>query len=543
MPFQYQDSRAPAAGSIAELMLRRGDIAAQQAQQVGAAQARAAEARGNAWASAAQNIGQSVAAIPGQMQQAKTQALQTQALQQNVDQGARVGADLKALDNAYMQPGGREAIINALPGHLRPTVQKQFADADEAAAKVQETQLKVTEAQNDYLGGLAANIRDHGYEPNAAQLAISHAKTTYAGNPDMLKQIGQIEQQFQSNPATIKPIVDQLVGVSAKQKAADAAALTAQSRAQSSATGAAKFELEKPKIALETQKVGQEVAGTVPMTQAQQAQQARDAERLGLEKQRVGLEGARVGLEQQKFQQGQTDKTDLTPEGLDAAAMMFAKTGQLPALGIGDKGTRKAIINRAAVMVPGLDVASAKADFEANRKSLDNITGTLDSLEAFSNTGKKNLQQFVDLIGKVPDTGVPWVNTPIRLLNDKMVGADYAPAVNLARSVAAREFSRIANDPKLKGALTDNARQEMDALVPQDITVNQLKKLVPVMLNDMNNAHTSLTDQKTAIASRIKLGSSAPDMKPQATEGTVQPIPGFPGMEQTFKNGKWIRTK
>src|SRR5438067_13175390 len=60
MPFQYEGYRSPFANSIAELMLRRGDIAARQAEQ-----------SGNAWAGAAQNIGQAVAAIPAQIQQAQ----------------------------------------------------------------------------------------------------------------------------------------------------------------------------------------------------------------------------------------------------------------------------------------------------------------------------------------------------------------------------------------------------------------------------------------------------------------------------------------
>src|SRR5437868_11858191 len=60
MPFQYEGYRSPFANSIAELMLRRGEIAA-----------RAAEQSGNAWAGAAQTIGQAVAAIPAQIQQAK----------------------------------------------------------------------------------------------------------------------------------------------------------------------------------------------------------------------------------------------------------------------------------------------------------------------------------------------------------------------------------------------------------------------------------------------------------------------------------------
>jgi hypothetical protein len=246
----------------------------------------------------------------------------------------------------------------------------------------------------------------------------------------------------------------------------------------------------------------QVAAGTVGgVTPAQKLVNDRAAEQTRIER-------ARLEFEKQKANDAKADVTQLTPEGLDAAAMMFAKTGQLPPLGNGDRETRKKIINRAAVMVPGLDVASAKADFDSNRKSLDNITGTLDTLESFSKASSRNLDQFVGLASKLPDSGVPWANTPLRYVTDKMAGGEYMPAINAARAVATREIARITSDPKLRGVLSDSARQEVDSLVPADITFNQLKKVVPVLLKDMANVHDSLSEQKTAIQGRIKLGQT-----------------------------------
>lgn len=556
MPFQYSDSRAPAAGSIAELMLRRGDIAAQQAQAVAAAQARAAEVSGQAWAGAAQNIGGSIAAIPGQIQQQKEQALRQQIGQQQLAGG---WIDLKEkqkkleddetmariYQGAYgqapsqqpgfqgpVQPGmpqagsaassadglppgmtkGANGVITIKPDYLTsamaqagmgekiPGVLAGLTAYQEKAASLAKLQGEVAIQTRDALGSLGATVEAAGNSAPAFHMAALMAIHNGQITPEQIKPyLDQVDQ----NPAMVGAITKQLQTGSKAQTELNAATMTAQSRQQTANTGTQRLTAELPKIAAETQVAQQNASGTQPITPYQQAE-------LGNRAAALKIEQGKFGLEQKKFDQAQTDKTDLTPEGLDAAAMMFAKTGQLPALGMGDKTTRKAIINRAAQLTPGLDVASARADFEANKKSLDNITGTLDSLEAFSNTGKKNLQQFVDLFPKLPDSGVPWANTPIRLLNDKLVGAEYAPAVNMARSVAAREFSRIANDPKLKGALTDSARQEVDALIPADITLNQLKRLVPVILNDMNNAHTSLGEQRAAIQGRIKLGSSTP---------------------------------
>src|SRR4029077_14008767 len=145
--------------TIAELMLEKGR-----------AQAQGALGSGQAWSGALSNIGQS---IGGAIQQATDPRRQLE--QQQL-------TDLKAMDTAFTQPGGRDAILNALPGHIRPTVMKQFQEADTSAATMQEAQLKAEAATDEYVNGLAETIKAHNYDPVAAQLSISHAKTAFKNN-------------------------------------------------------------------------------------------------------------------------------------------------------------------------------------------------------------------------------------------------------------------------------------------------------------------------------------------------------------------------
>lgn len=60
MPYVYPQIRAPFAGSLADTILRQGDIAANAASQIGAIQAGAAARQGQIWGSAVNNIGQDV---------------------------------------------------------------------------------------------------------------------------------------------------------------------------------------------------------------------------------------------------------------------------------------------------------------------------------------------------------------------------------------------------------------------------------------------------------------------------------------------------
>jgi hypothetical protein len=200
----------------------------------------------------------------------------------------------------------------------------------------------------------------------------------------------------------------------------------------------------------------------------------------------------------------------LTDQARDMAAENYFQTGQLPS-GMRSPAMSGAIMSRAAQLHPNgtTELAGNRAAFEANKKSYDNVTGTLDTLSAFEQSGLKNLKQFTDLADKLPDTGVPWLNTPVRNLNQNLVGAQYMPAIEAARSVALREIARVTNDPKLSGSLTDSARGEVSNFSPENATLPQIKHVVEVLQNDMANVHSSLAQQKADIGARLGIKSSS----------------------------------
>ncbi len=76
MAFEYTPYRNPYIGSIADLMARGGDAKAKALMDVAAAQARAAEARGQIYGTAIQSIGNQIGNIPAQMQANSEQAFQ-----------------------------------------------------------------------------------------------------------------------------------------------------------------------------------------------------------------------------------------------------------------------------------------------------------------------------------------------------------------------------------------------------------------------------------------------------------------------------------
>lgn len=210
----------------------------------------------------------------------------------------------------------------------------------------------------------------------------------------------------------------------------------------------------------------------------------------------------------------------LNDQAKDMAAENYFQTGQLPS-GARSPAIISAIINRAAELHPGGNLAGNKAAFEANKASYENVTKTLDTLSAFETAGLKNLKQFTDLADKLPDTGIPWANTPVRVLNKNLVGDQWMPAVEAARTVALREIARVTNDPKLSGVLSDSARQEVTGLSPENATLPQIKHVVEILKQDMANVHQGLAQQKQDIGKRLGMGAQpSPSGQETAPAGT-----------------------
>jgi hypothetical protein len=219
MPFTYQDSRAPAAGSIAELMLRRGDIAARQAEQIGAAQAAAAQQSGQAWAGAAQNIGNSVS---GSIQQAtdprrKLEALQAQQAQGQVADATALRQGRSAVDSlmagdqlapgdtgprqeSYTDANGlfdvpklNKALAKMGIGHMAPELLKSAESINASITEHQALEQKIGAASTLMLGDMAdgaLRLSKLGMPVTAAMdFVIQPALATKRTTPEQYKQI------------------------------------------------------------------------------------------------------------------------------------------------------------------------------------------------------------------------------------------------------------------------------------------------------------------------------------------------------------------
>lgn len=228
---------------------------------------------------------------------------------------------------------------------------------------------------------------------------------------------------------------------------------------------------------------------------------------------------------------------DLSPAGLDAAAQMYAQTGQLPPMGMGAAAgsARTRIINRAAELFPGLNVASNKAGYNADAGSLSTMQKQRDAISAFENTAQKNIDQFLKVANAVPDTGIPLLNTPARWVAGA-AGSEAQAKYAAARQVAISEIAKIVQNPALTGVLSDSARHEIEVFNPQSATLKQTVAVMNLLKQDMKNRADSLDTQLKDIRGRIGGAQNATPAAPAASTGPQV------GSVVTY-NGKRYRVK
>jgi len=119
------------------------------------------------------------------------------------------------------------------------------------------------------------------------------------------------------------------------------------------------------------------------------------------------------------------NSVDPSDPAIEMAARQYAITGDMPALGMGNGGMRKAILTRAAQIVqenhwsPAQIVAN-RADYKSSTSALTNDQKQYDTIQGAENTAINNGQRFIDLSANAPgNTASSWYNESRNYLGQK----------------------------------------------------------------------------------------------------------------------------
>lgn len=236
--------------------------------------------------------------------------------------------------------------------------------------------------------------------------------------------------------------------------------------------------------------------------------------------------GIDAGIAKYEAEHPQNTDNDvaMTPDAIAVAAKRYNQDGTLPPMGMGKVGAsnRIQIMNMAAKLDPNAAIAANKAQLNSDTASLKNIQKTYDASTAFSNTLDKNLTLLKQSAGDVVDTGSPFLNQPLRLIDKRIFGANGQVAYDVYTQTVISEASKILTSPQGTGNLTDQARKDMEAAVAPGATLGQIMTAGNALETDAKNKRDSYQQQIDVIKGRIKNYNVSPETKTSKYQVSIQ---------------------
>ncbi len=464
-----------------------------------------------------------------------------------------------------------------------PEILKGVNEFQKSTADLATANTKAATDQADYAGSVGATIHKAQDDPRLFLVLAQHALDSKAVDPKVVGPLmNQVVQALQQDPsgasatALTKQIADHFVAGSPAQQKLGTEAQAAQGGAdrgtaalqtsnreasqQGFTNAISDLAARPPKDAAEyQQRVGalpystaSRILAAVPVSSYDPQQSGPVLQNLGMTPdQRVttslraqeiaklnspaelalkaahGDPDAKAALqllEQQSINERKASQQPpiiLTPQAQTMLANNFTQTGTVPPLGRGPAAQVTAgVINQAAANNPTANIASNKATYAADKGSLAVLQKQRDSVGAFEQTALANLNLFLNAASKIPDSRVPWANTPLRLVTDKLAGSENMAAVNAARQVANNEIAKVTSNPTLSGTLSDSARHEVMAYNPENATFKQTQAVANILRQDMANRRTALDQGIAQIKGRIG-GGGQPAAATPAAGGAV----------------------
>ena len=227
MPRFHYTPTTPDAGSIGDLMLRRGQIAGNRARMIADIEAQAAMARGQIWGNAIGSVGdvisRGISAYAQEQREAPIRKQEAELRDLNIQSGkaelatakraTEEKAELGSALSSNLDPDAIEAqLTEGGFSQLVPAFRKSWNESETAKTTLKKARADAEEAESDYFGALAAGVKAFDYDPGAVKTAFAKAKADGYDDAD------GILQQLEQNPDSVKALVDSLIQKSPTQR-------------------------------------------------------------------------------------------------------------------------------------------------------------------------------------------------------------------------------------------------------------------------------------------------------------------------------------
>jgi len=432
----------------------------------------------------------------------KTEANQQQMQQIQLQQAQQAQKDQAAMTQAMHDWDGKD--FNSLPALLLKNggsanavfnVQNQILQHRTQLATLDKDTLANRQAHNDaQLGALqaASQVPDEDLPNHLTSTAQDLLKNGHL-DPEHMPQVQQIAALAATDPAAArkqlsiyeKGLMGEKEQFAQAQEAQKTAAEVAQKTAQSEA------EMWKPagEGTLVNFKTGQLIHGVAPVEQ--QAMQ----DYLNKNPGKGPSDFIAWKAKQSPMAMVMGNQLGASSPALDQAAQRYAETGVLPSGFARSPGTLTAIMNRAAELNPGTDIAGNSAVYSANKKALGDLQSQYSKVEAFEGTALKNLDLYVQKVKSIPDLGVRFANVPLRSITGTMIGEQNYAAMEAARKTAAAEVGKVLSSATGSGVLSDSQRKEAEDVLDGKLPLAATLQVVETLKQDLGNRHQSYNDE------------------------------------------------
>jgi hypothetical protein len=234
--------------------------------------------------------------------------------------------------------------------------------------------------------------------------------------------------------------------------------------------------------------------------------------------------------------------TGLSPEAVDMTARNAMKDRLvLAGLGRGVQGAKdlRAVLNRMAEISKesGVSAPDARADFNANKKSLDKIIPQFDAVEAFTKNAVLQGRVLTQLAEKVDNTGLPVLERWIRGGQRAIVGDADVSVFDAQMQLYRTEVARILTNPNLTGQLTDTARKEVEHFLSGNATAPQISAIVKRLEQDFALRRQSIEEQVAEIKGRM--ADSGADRKGAKKPTAAAPTGPYADPEKERRYQEW----
>jgi hypothetical protein len=197
---------------------------------------------------------------------------------------------------------------------------------------------------------------------------------------------------------------------------------------------------------------------------------------------------------------------EANPASIEKWADAWAMTGVPPK--IGARALSKysgAIINKVTEKYPDFDLASGQANFGANVTAKNVLTKNRSLIASFEAAAQRNMKMIEDGLSKLPESGVPMLNKPLREFQARVMGNEDVAVFHSNMEIVKREAARILSTANASGSsqISDSDRKELASVVDNTATVGQLKRVFAMLRQDFNNRIGAIDAEIAGIDKRI----------------------------------------